>query len=318
MSSTSSVYVGIDTSKKELEVAIGQKARTFQVANTEAGIATLIKRLAPHQVAMVVIESTGIYSQPAARALSTVGYQVVVAQPGRVRNFAKSQGQLAKTDRIDARMIALFGEKSDHLTVYRPPSARQDKLRALVDRRKQLVEDRVREKNRLEACRDEEMCELLGKSISSLSQQIAALDKRIQAITDEDEELSKRRKAMEQQPGIGPATAACLLAHLPELGKVNRQQIAALAGLAPYNNDSGTVTGKRSIYGGRSCVRTALHMAAMTAARHDAFLQAFLAGLRARGKPFKVAMVAVARKLLIRVNALVAALDTPAQPVATT
>ena len=163
MSSTPAVYVGIDTSKQHLDVAIGCDSKPFQVPNTRDGIARIAKRLSAHSVAMVVMESTGVYSRLAARELATAGYAVAVVQPGRVRSFAKSQGQRAKTDPIDARMLAAFGEASKGLTPYQPPSAVHDKLRALVDRRGQLIEDRVRESNRLEACVDDEIGELLRK-----------------------------------------------------------------------------------------------------------------------------------------------------------
>lgn len=299
-------YVGIDVSKTELEVAIGP-IHAGSVANTTTGLQRLMSRLpGPEAVALVVIESTGCYSQLAARTLTTAGYRVCVVQPGRVRHYARSQGQLAKTDRIDARIIAQFGEHARDLRVYQEPSATHQRLRALVDRRDQVVEDRVREENRLEACADSAVCVRLRASIARLRKETDRLQRDITALIDGDAELAGLRQVLESLTGIGSITAAALLAHLPELGRVNRQEIAALAGVAPYNRDSGQHRGTRAIFGGRQRVRTAMHMAAVVAMRFDATLSAWYTGLRERGKPAKVAIVAVIRKMLIRLNSLVA------------
>lgn len=300
-------YVGIDASKMELEVAIGPTlAGRFE--NTVGGLKRLQQRLpAPAEVGLVVLESTGCYSQLAARTLTTAGYRVSVVQPGRIRHYALSQGLLAKTDRIDARIIAQFGEHSPDLRVYQEPSATHRRLRALVDRRDQVVEDRVREEHRLEACSDRAICTQLRASIARLRKLADQAQRDIQALIASDAELDALRQVLESLSGIGSLTAATLLAHLPELGQVNRQEIAALAGVAPYNNDSGRHRGARSIYGGRQRVRNAMHMAAITAMRFDAVCAAFYTRLRERGKPAKVAIVAVIRKMLILLNARVAA-----------
>ena len=306
MTPSSLSYVGIDTSKVELEVAVGQKL-VGSYANAEPGMARLLKALpGPAEVALVVIESTGCYSQLAARTLTAAGYRVAVVQPGRIRHYARSQGQLAKTDRIDARMIAQFGEHTPGLHVYQEPSASRQHLRALVDRRDQVVEDRVREENRLEACQDGDVRKHLRTSIARLQKQADDLEKAINTVIADDADLAGLRTVLESLTGIGSITAATLLAHLPELGQVNRQEIAALAGVAPYNNDSGTHRGTRSIYGGRQRVRNAMHMAALSAARFDKVFTAFYTALRERGKPHKVALVAVVRKMLIKLNSLVA------------
>lgn len=306
MTPSLSSYIGIDAAKSELEVAVGQTL-VGRYANTAAGMQHLQKSLPePSAVALVVIESTGCYSQLAARMLSMAGYRVAVVQPGRIRHYARSQGQLAKTDRIDARIIAQFGEHTPGLRVYQEPSATRQRLRALVDRRDQVVEDRVREENRLEACQDEVIRKSLHTSIARLRKQADALEADISSLITSDGDLAGLRTVLESLTGIGSITAATLLAHLPELGHVNRQEIAALAGVAPYNNDSGSHRGMRSIYGGRQRVRTAMHMAAVSAARWDAQLSIFYANLRKRGKPAKVAFVAVTRKMLIRLNSLVA------------
>jgi transposase len=251
-----------------------------------------------------VIESTGCYSQQVARLLTTAGYRVTVVQPGRIRQYARSQGLLAKTDAIDARIIAQYGEHSPGLRVYAEPSPTRQRLRALVDRRDQLVEDRVREENRLEACSDAVVQKGLRQSIVKLRKQADALERDMANLIASDGELAAMRDILESLKGIGSITAATLLAHLPELGQVNRQEIAALAGVAPYNNDSGGHQGTRSIFGGRQRVRNAMHMAAVTAMRWDETFSAFYAGLRDRGKPTKVAIVAVIRKMLIKLNSL--------------
>jgi transposase len=304
MTPSSPSYIGIDAAKAEVEVAIGQRL-VGRYENTHSGMKRLQKSLPePAEVALVVIESTGCYSQLAARMLTTAGYRVAVVQPGRIRHYARSQGQLAKTDRIDARIIAQFGEHTPDLHVYQEPSATRQRLRALVDRRDQIVEDRVREDNRLEACQDEVVCEQLRASIARLRKQADALEEDIAKVIASDADLEGLRITLESLKGIGSITAAILLAHLPELGHINRQEIAALAGVAPYNNDSGNHHGTRTIYGGRQRVRMALYMAAVCAARFDENLCAFYDRLRERGKPAKVAIVAVIRKMLIRLNSL--------------
>jgi transposase len=304
MTSSSAVCIGIDVSKERLEVAYGP-TEVRSVDNTPSGIAQIAKRLRELPVDLVVLEATGCYSQAVADALAVAGHRVAVVQPGRIKQYARSQGLRAKTDRIDARLIAQYGRHTEDLVFHQPPSPALKRLRALVDRRDQLVEDRVREDNRLEACGDSTVRKLLQQSIARLKKQVAALEKQIVAVIAADAGFAAKAAVARQVTGIGPATVACLLAHLPELGYVNRQEVAALAGLAPYNNDSGPHQGKRSIYGGRQRVRTALHMAALCAKRFDDQANAFYTNLKQRGKPTLVALVAVARKLIIRVNSLI-------------
>ena len=304
-SMTQAFYVGIDVSKSQLDVALGQSTtRSFR--NTTAGIDDLIAWLGQQEVARIVIESTGIYSSLAATRLTRAGFAVCVVQPGRIKQFARSQGQLAKTDRIDARIIARFGEASPELVVYQEPRLQQARLRALVDRRDQVVEDRVREEGRLEACQDAIIRKRLETSIKRLRKETVSLEKQIAALVGKDPDLGSSSACLQTQTGVGACTAAVLMAHLPELGRVNRQEIAALAGLAPYNNDSGSRNGKRSIFGGRERARGALYMAAVTAARSDEHLSGFYRKLRAAGKAAKVALIAVARKLIVRLNSLMA------------
>jgi transposase len=299
------VCIGIDVSKERLEVAFGP-TEVRSVDNTPAGIGQISKRLKDLSVGLVVLEATGCYSQAVADAMAVAGYRVAVVQPGRIKHYAKSQGLLAKTDRIDAQLIAQYGRHAEGLVLHQPPSESLKRLRALVDRRDQIVEDRVREENRLEACGDSAVRKQLQQSIARLEKQASALAKQIETAIASDAVFAAKAEVARKVKGIGPTTVACLLAHLPELGQVNRQEIAALAGLAPYNSDSGPRQGKRSIYGGRQRVRTALHMAALCAKRFDDRSKTFFSHLQQRGKPTLVALVAVARKLIIRVNSLIA------------
>lgn len=306
MTPSSAVCIGIDVSKERLEVALGPTEVT-SFANSTQGIGQLLRRLKVLTVDLIVLESTGCYSQAAADGLTAGGYRVAVVQPGRIKHYAKSQGLLAKTDRIDARLIAQYGRHSQDLVLHQLPNENLKRLRALVDRRDQIVEDRVREENRLEACSDSLVRRHLTESIARLRKQAAALEKQIAAVIAADAALAAKADVAQRVTGVGPATVAVLLTHLPELGTVNRQEVAALAGVAPYNNDSGPHQGRRTIYGGRQRVRTALHMAALAAKRFDDEAKTFFHRLKQRGKPTQVALVAVARKLLIRVNSLLCA-----------
>lgn len=306
---TSSSYFGIDVSKARLDLArVDQYLGAY--ANTDDGHASLIAWLRKHTVEAIGIEATGIYGHGIAKALTQAGFRVYLVQPGRVRWFARSQGILAKTDAIDGQVISRFIEQSQDLQVYTPPSAEQEALRALVDRRDQLVDDRRRERCRLEACQHPTMHAHIEAQITHLTAIIADLEKTIQATIARDPVLADRARRLQDVPGVGPHTAVCLLTHLPELGIVNRQEIAALAGLAPYPRDSGNRQGQRAIYGGRARVRRALYMAATTAARCNRTLHAVYVRLRAKGKRGKVALIAVARKLLVYLNSCMAQWST--------
>lgn len=301
---TTALYFGIDVAKATLEVGSTQK-RLFQVPNTAAGHRTLIERLQGVSVAGIVIESTGIYGQQCIQALLEAGLPVALVQPGRVRHFARSAGFLAKTDAIDAVVIARFGDAVKP-RLHQAPTPAQAQLRAWSDRRSQLVEDRVREQNRLEACCDPVVAKDLRASIRRLEAATKALDRRIAQAISTDTTLRAKSDVVRKEAGVGPQTAAVLLGQLPELGVVNRQQIAALAGLAPYDHSSGQWHGRRAIYGGRASVRRALYMAALTAVRWDGNLKAMYERLVGRGKDKKLALIACARKLLVRLNSLVA------------
>lgn len=297
---TPSSYIGIDVSKKTLHLATTEKfVREFD--NTIVGIRTLIECVQQLHPESIVLEASGGYERLACEAMQDSGLPVCVVQPSCVRHFAKSIKVLAKTDEIDAVVIARFGEATKpKVTPKTPENVR--KIRALSDRRRQVVEDRVRECNRMETCADTEMIEQLQESISRLQQAEKALNEQINQLLQSDPALRRKSEIMTKQKGIGEQTANVLLSQFPELGSLTRQQVAALAGLAPHAQESGAWKGKRRIYGGRAEVRKAMYMAAKSAARWCPVISAFYQRLRQAGKPYNVALIACARKMLIRIN----------------
>ena len=302
---TASSYVGIDVAKAELVVGTSNRS-IGRFANDRDGHRQLVLRLREMDVAAVVLESTGRYGQDVALALMAAGFAVAVVPPGRVRHYAKSLGIHAKTDPIDAQVIARFGEAARPRPL-QPAREAVVRLRAVVDRRDQVIEMRKREQNHLEACADPSIAKELRRSITRLEALEARYTKQIAQHLAADEELARRSHALQAEAGVGLQTAATLLAHFPELGHLNRQRAAALAGLAPFNRDSGTRDGRRSIYGGRARLRRALYMAAISASRWNPWVVDLYRRLRQRGKCAKVALIACARKLLVRLNAIVAA-----------
>jgi transposase len=302
--STSSVYIGIDVAKATLEVASCERV-LVQVPNTDAGHRQVVEVVRALSVALVVIESTGVYGQGVVRALVVAGLPVAVVQPGRVRYFARSKNILAKTDAIDATVLADFAQAVKPRQ-FELPSPQLVRLRAYSDRRDQVVEDRVREQNRLEACTDSDIAQLIASNIAALTTNEETLTREIASIIAGDATLKAKNDILQNETGIGPLTASILLAQLPELGSVNRQEAGALAGLVPYDRSSGAYDGSRHIYGGRARVREALYMAAITACRWNPHITDFYQRLLKRGKAKKLAIIACARKLLVRLNALLA------------
>lgn len=301
---TTSEYVGIDVAKAELVVSTTTQL-LGRFANDTKGHRDLVKRLGRLQVAGVVLESTGRYGKEAALALMAAGFTVSIVQPGCVRHFARSLGVRAKSDPIDAQVIARFGEATKPRPMSTIP-AETTELRALVDRRDQVVEMRKLEENHLEACTDPAIAKELRRSIAQLEKVTARYTTAIARHLAAHERLHRVSQALQSECGVATQTAAALIAHLPELGTINRQQVAALAGLAPYNCDSGSHDGKRSIAGGRRRLRRALYLAAVTASRFSEWIKPIYCRLRERGKCAKVAYIACARKLLIRLNSLAA------------
>ena len=301
---TTGIYIGIDISKATLEVATCA-GRLIEVPNTSAGHVRLLERLRAQSIACVVIESTGIYGRELVRSLHAAGYAVAVVQPGRVRHFALSRNLLAKTDRLDAVMIARFGAEVKP-RLWEMPRAPVERLRAINDRRSQVIDDRVREENRLEACRDERIAKDLRASIKRLNKAEEKLDRETAALIAADADMAAMSAALQEESGVGPQTSAVLLSQLPELGKVNRQQISALAGVAPYNHSSGPKDGRRRIFGGKAQVRRALYLAAVSGARWNTYLKEFYQRLVAQGKDKKLTLIACARKLIVRLNTIAA------------
>lgn len=309
------VYVGIDVAKETLDIAVSDRP-VLRAANTRAGHGRVIERLQAIPGACAVMESTGIYGRNLAQALQAAGIPVAVVQPGRVRHFALSHGRLAKTDQIDAMMIARFGAAMQP-RVLKQASPQIERLRAVSDRRTQVIEDRVREGNRLEACCDAAIAKELRTSIKRLEASEVKLDREIARIIASDAVLAAKNALLQEEPGVGPQTAAVLLAQLPELGTVNRQQISALAGVAPYDNSSGPRDGQRHIRGGRAQVRRAMYLSAVSASRWNSHLSDLYQRLLAKGKKKPLALIACARKLLVRLNTILADAMPRFQPTTT-
>jgi len=295
-------YVGIDVAQATLDVALLPSGETWQVANDEPGIRALLARLQPHAPALIVLEATGGYERAAVAALATAGLPVVVANPRQVRDFARATGQLAKTDALDAGILAHFADRVRPVVRPLPERATQE-LAALLARRRQLIEMLGAERQRL-GLAAASVRRSLTQHIAWLERQLGRVDGDLDALIQTSPLWRAKDDLLQSVPGVGPVTSRTLLAALPELGTLSHKQIAALVGVAPLARDSGTLRGKRSVWGGRAPVRTALYMAALVAARWNPVLKAFYTRLRAAGKPAKVALTACARKLLTILNAM--------------
>jgi transposase len=294
------VYVGVDVAKASLEVAWGQECQ--RVTNDAAGRSALVKRLG--QIAgsvQVICEASGGYERALLQALQGAGIKVSLVQASRVRQYARASGLLAKTDSIDARLLCRFGEAMGPATT-RAPQPEQEKLRELETQRRHLSRLLVAEQNRSAQLTQSALVRLSKSLRQQIQKQIAQIDRLIGELIARSEELSSKAHKLTAVIGVGPRTAALLLAQMPELGELNRGEAAALAGVAPFNRDSGKARGKRAIFGGRRAVRTGLYMAALVATRHNPILAAFYRRLRAVGKPPKLALTATMRKLLIVLN----------------
>ena len=305
------VVAGIDVSKAQLDVALRPGSERLQSANEAAGIGELVKRLQAAQVELVVMEATGGYETAPATAIAGAGLRVAVVNPRQVRDFARATGRLAKTDRIDAEVIALFGQAIEPQITALPDEDTRE-LEALLVRRSQLIAMRTQETNRL-ALTQGAMRKQIKTHIAWLDRAIGALDTDLTARLRNSPAWRARDDLLQSMSGIGPITSGTLMSALPELGHLDRRAIAALVGLAPFNCDSGTLRGRRTIWGGRARVRTVLYMAATSAVRSNPVIRAFYQRLIARGKPHKVAMVACMRKMLTILNAM-ARTNTPWTP----
>jgi transposase len=296
------VCVGIDVAKHSLEWSVGSEGAIEHARNEPRPIAGLARRLVALDPERIVVESTGGYERRLVAKLAEAGLPVVVVNPCRVCRFGQGMGVLAKTDALDARLLAQFGEKVE--PPIRPILQGRDRLLAdLVARRRQLVALIVAEKNRRETA-----CDAVLRSIRAvlgmLASELATLDQRIEKELLADAERAELNELLQTVPGVGPGVARTLLVDLPELGHLGRREIASLVGVAPFARDSGTFRGVRRVRGGRASVRTALYLAAMTAARFNPVLRELYERLRQAGKPPKLAFIAVARKLLTILNAI--------------
>lgn len=297
-------FVGIDVCKDHLDVASRPDGRLFRLPNNAEGLKSLVERLKQLPPTLVVLESTGGLERPAAVALADAKIPVRIVDPARVRHFAKSIGQRAKTDSLDAQVLAHFAEAARPEARDLPDEETRD-LQALLDRRRQLVGMRVSEENRLKQTATAAVRANLEAHIAYLRDQIDQVDVSVGQVIEAKAEWKLRDVVLRSVPGIGPQTSRMLLGCLPELGSLTGKRIAALAGLAPYPDDSGDTSKPRKISGGRSQVRTSLYMASLTAMRFNPDLRAFYSRLRQAGKANKVAITAVSRKLLTIVNAMI-------------
>lgn len=295
---------GVDVSKGRLEVFVDTIDRRLGFANDDEGVAALVAALLEHRVRLVVVEATGRYHRRVAAALLQAGVDAAVINPQRSRAFAGAGGRLEKTDRIDAEVLARYGRAMRPRPAARTPES-QTLLSDLVSRRRGLVQVRVAETNRSHDQLPELARQQSRKLLRLIEQQVEDLDREIAKLIEADEESGGMAAVIDSVPGIGPGTANQLVAELPELGKLNRQQIAKLAGLAPLNCDSGRYRGQRRIRGGREGVRTCLYMAAFNARQKCRRFKDYFDGLIARGKLYQVAMAACMRKLLVTLNQMV-------------
>jgi len=301
--SADGVVVGIEVSKATLDVALTPGTEPWSAANDAAGIAAVVARLTGLRPALVVLEATGGYERAVVAALAAAGLPVVVANPRQIRAFARAVGQLAKTDRLDAAVLARFGAQVRPAP--RPlPDAQAQALDALLTRRRQLLEMLTAEKNRLAAA-PAAVRRGITQHIRWLERQLAEGDTDLGRLIEASPVWRAQDDLLQSVPGVGPVLSRTLLGELPELGRLTHKQIAALVGVAPMARDSGAWRGRRGVAGGRAPVRTALYMAAVTAAHHNPVIRVFYQRLRAAGKPAKVALTACMRKLLTILNAMV-------------
>lgn len=297
-------FVGVDVSKAQLDVVLLPAGKKFFVPRTRPGYQQLLAQLPAAGTCHVILEATGGYEREVVAELLSQGHHISVVNPRQVRDFARALGILAKTDEIDARVLARFGEQVRPRCV-QAAAPQLAELQQLVDRRRQLLELRTAETNRLEQCSSKLTRKSIQHVVKTLEKQVAVIEAEITRLVESNDDWKRKAEILISVPGVGETTAAALLADMPELGELNRCQVAALAGLAPFNHDSGTLKGQRAIGGGRATVRTALYMAALSAMRCNPVLRQFAQRLADKGKKFKVRITACMRKLLVILNTLV-------------
>lgn len=295
------LFVGIDVSKLRLDVAL-TTGEGWQVANTAAGWADLAARLGPLCPAAVGLEASGGYERGVLEALVEAGFCVRLVEPRRVRSFAAALGRQAKTDRLDAELIACFCQAVPGRAARLDRQSRA--LAELVDARRALSEERVRLATQAKQLRDPMLARMAARRLKRLAAEIVLVEARLAALVAADPDLAGRDRLMRSVPGVGPVLSWTLLAHMPELGQIGHKQIAALAGVAPFDRQSGAKRGKSAIKGGRAAVRNTAYMAALSGARHNPALAAFACRLNTAAKPAKVVLTALIRKLLTILNAI--------------
>lgn len=298
------LYIGIDVAKDSFDVASDPAGLKLSLSNDHAGRQTLLDALQIRPVALIVLEATGGYERTLAAELLQAGHNVVIANPRQVRDFARGIGKLAKTDAIDAQVLAQFAR----MVQPKPRPQRSGEvadLSELVTRRRQVSDLLTAESNRLPMARHAKVRKSLKKIIRALEQQIIDLDKLIRDNIESDDGLRRKDEIVQSFKGVGPGTSAMMLSHLPELGTLNRQEIASLVGVAPWDFKSGKWAGKSRIWGGRMIVRNMLYMAALSAIRSNLVIRQFYQRLESQGKAFKVAITACMRKILVILNTLV-------------
>jgi transposase len=302
MATSSGKFAGIDVSKDKLDVAVLGEEQTSQVDNTEAGIAELVEQMQELGPELIVVEATGGYQRAVVDVLFRLGMAVAVVNPSRVRQFARSCGLLAKTDKLDAQLLAVFGERVKP-RLYEGKDEKERELSGLLVRRRQLEEMLKAEKNRLRTVQPS-LQGSVQRIIACLQAEKQAVEEQIHQYLTEQEAWQIQRQILESAPGVGPVTTATLLADLPELGKLDRKKIAALVGVAPMNRDSGRKRGYRKTKGGRAEVRSVLYMATLVATRYNPLIKVQYEQLVKRGKEKKVAITACMRKFLVILNAM--------------
>jgi transposase len=296
-------YVGMDVSKDALDVALSPDSKPFRVDNSRDGIQKLLPKLPAPGTCLITLEGSGGYERLVIAELLDRGHHVALVNPRQVRDFARGMGILAKTDALDATVLARFGQVAEPRCLEKPTGP-QVELQQLVERRRQLIDLRTAEMNRLHQASSKVTKRSIQAVLRVLEKQIEDLEAVIANLVDKHQDWKQKAEIITSVPGVGPITAMVILADLPELGQLGRQAITALVGLAPFNHDSGKLKGQRTIWGGRADVRTTLYMAALSGIRCNETLKAFYNRLCDAGKPFKKAITACMRKLLVILNTM--------------
>ncbi len=304
MSSSSPLWVGIDVSSKRLDIALGSLGETSRIDNSDHGISSLISRLLQLPIAGIICEATGFYHQALTLALWEVNLPLTIVNPAWIKAFRGTTGKRAKTDRADARLLASYGEYTQPAPSRVIPKVERD-LRELVSARDDLVTQRVAIKHRLRSTTVPQIRAALERAIDFFTSEITRLDDEITATIDSSVDLAERRRIIRSMPGLGPVHSAIMVAFLPELGALNRREIASLGGLAPFARDSGTLQGKRFVQFGRAPIRKAMYLAARMCGTKDLALNSRKDRLRAKGKLAKVVNIALARWMLTMLNVMV-------------